>query len=118
MNAKVIEIRDRGTFVPALAVRLCSEVEQERYLLRRAGWSEESARGDETDGAEIGVMLYPLSGNKAHTDPYDWGGRTYPVIHQHLLVNWNDVEPGAVLDVEFLLGEVPAPKQSEAVTHG
>lgn len=118
MEAKMIEIRDRGTFVPAVAVRLCSSNDQEQYLLRRAGWSRESAAGDETDGAEVAVALYPLTGNKANTDPYNWGGRTYPVVHQHLIVNWNDIEPGAVVDVEFLLGEVSAPKQSEAVTHG
>ena len=116
MDAKMIEIRDRGTFVPALAVRLCSEHEQERYLLRRAGWSAEAAAGVETNGAEVAVALYPLTGHKAHTDPYDWGGRTYPVIHNHLLANWAGVEPGAVLDVEFLLGEVPAPKVSERFT--
>lgn len=117
MNAKLIEIRDRGTFVPALAVRLCSEVEQEQWLLRRAGWSDEAARG-EANGAETGVMLYPLTGNRAFCEPFGWGGRTYPIVHQHLIVNWNDIKPGDVIDVEFILGEVSTPKQSEKVTHG
>lgn len=39
MTAKTIEIRDRGTFVPALAIRLEPTNEADRYLLGRAGYS-------------------------------------------------------------------------------
>lgn len=114
-DAKVIEIRDRGTFVPAVAVRLTANTEAERYLLRRAGWSAESAAGV---GPNVGVMLYPLTGNRAYSEPYGWGGRTYPVVHQHLIDNWDAIDAGAVVDVEFILGETSAPKESERYTHG
>lgn len=38
MVSKIIEIRDSGTFIPALAIRLGSPNERERYLLSRSGF--------------------------------------------------------------------------------
>ena len=38
MTSKIIEIRDDGTFIPALAIRLGSPNERERHLLARSGF--------------------------------------------------------------------------------
>jgi len=114
MESKMIEIRDRGTFVPALAVRLCSYNQSDQYLLRRAGWSEEAIQGSDRSG----IMLYPLTGHTAHTDVYDWNGRTFQVVHNFLEENWLLVTPGMVVDVEYILGETAAPKPSECMTDG
>jgi len=114
MESKMIEIRDRGTFVPALAVKLSSDNQQEQWLLRRAGWSDEAANGF----AGSSIMLYPLTGHTAYTDVYDWSGRTFQVVHNFLEENWLLVTPGMVVDVEYILGETAAPKQSERVPHG
>lgn len=118
METKMIEIRDRGTFVPALAVKLSSSNQQEQFLLSRAGWSDEAIRGS----AETGIMLYPFNGYRAHTDVYDWearnGSRTFQVVHKFLEKNWLLVTPGMVVDVEFILGETAAPKLSERMTDG
>lgn len=46
MESKIIEIRDSGTFIPALAVRLGSSDERERYLLARSGFGLLACDGD------------------------------------------------------------------------
>ena len=84
MTCKTIEIRDRGTFVPALAVRLDPADERDRWLLSRAGFG---------------------------TDAADQRGYVLLIIE-----HFNSVENGAVVDVEYLLGERPEPKRSEAET--
>ena len=99
MEQKFVEIRDRGTFVPALAIRLSGD---DHYLARRAGYDSPL------------VILILLSLMKCAYDPYEWGGRTYPVAHNWLQEHFDEHENGAVVDVEFILGESNAPKRSEA----
>ena len=45
MDIKLLEIRDRNTFIPALAVRLRASNADELYLLRRAGYSKDAITG-------------------------------------------------------------------------
>ena len=112
MEAKTIEVRDRGTFVPVLAVRLDPAGEADRYLLARAGY------GTELIDQERYVILIRIEGKmEAHYDPIDWGSqtRTMPTAHQHLIDHWDEIESGGVIDVEFILGETDEPKRSEAL---
>jgi len=108
---RLIEIRDKGTFIPALAVFVQNEGSDEDYLLRRAGWAENS-----------GVYLLSLHGGKpCQFDPYEWGDRTYHIVHVELerqirLRGFHGIPQGAVFDVEFLLGEKDHPKISERET--
>lgn len=136
MEVKLIEIRDRNTFLPALAVSLDittdpehwvtghealareeARMERERYLLRRCGYSRERI---EPGTSEPYVVLTPLraDGSPCRYDEYGWGDRTYQITHQWLLNNWSTVCSGDVVDVEFILGEAQEPKQSEQITVG
>lgn len=108
MDAKVIEIRDRLTFIPALAVRLDPRNEHERYLLARAGFGISAYEQSQY------VELVWLNSGKSACDPYDWRDRTMKTAHQYLMEHWGDVRPGGVVDVQFILGETGAP----AVTEG
>lgn len=115
MIVKAIEIRDKGTFIPALAVKMVphsyeeatNQYEHERYLLRRAGYAFENPC----------VMLCRMDANggarQASYDPYDWGDRTFPVAHQYIIDHFDELESGAVVDVEFILKETAEPKKSE-----
>lgn len=50
-------------------------------------------------------------------DPYDWGqNRSRHFAHKWLIEHFDEIESGAVVDVEFILGETKKPKLSEAVT--
>ena len=75
------------------------------YLLRRCGYSCDDRPN---------VILTRLDGNgKATNDPSAWGGRTWPVAHRHIIERWHELADGDVVDVQFILGETPAPKVSE-----
>lgn len=105
MKAKALEIRDEGTFIPALAVDMQDDNEGQRYLLRRCGYP--------LDGRP-NVILTRLDGNgQATNDPYSWGGRTYPVAHNYIIEHWDELHDGDVVDVSFILGETTEKKISE-----
>ena len=105
MQVKALEIRDEGTFIPALAVDMNPAGEHQRYLLRRCGYS--------CDG-RANVILTRLDGNgRATNDPYEWSGRTWPIAHNYIIEHWEELHDGDVVDVSFILGETEKPKVSE-----
>jgi hypothetical protein len=100
IRTKTLEIRDRGTLIPALAIR----PDGQHWLEQRGGH----------DGSTL--ILMHLDSIEAHSDPYDWNlvfGRTMRVAHNWLIENWGLVEDGMVVDVEYILGEHPMPKDTE-----
>lgn len=125
MVSKIIEIRDSGTFIPALAVRLGSPKEAERYLLARAGFGRTME-----DQSEY-IVLCKINGGEpcaCHIDPFTWGQnpRTMFVAHMYLLNRHQELNAererhggfdalpqGAVIDVEFILGMRETAKTSE-----
>lgn len=107
MKAKGLELRDAGTFIPVLAVDMQPDNEGQRYLLRRCGYACD---------ARPNIVLTRLSGDgRATNDPYAWesGARTFPVAHEYIIEHWHELNDGAVVDVEYILGERATPKQSE-----
>ena len=104
MEIKLFEIRDAGTFIPAVAVKCQSEDEKEIYLLRRAGYGSGSTC----------VFLGRLATGGAEYDPYSWKcGRTMTVAHEYIEEHWSDLKTGDVVCVEHILGERDTPKPSE-----
>jgi len=118
MQTKLVEVRDRATFIACIAIKLGGDTNpDERYLLRRAGYSCEQLDGAE--GYEPYVLLTTLDGGRyCYYDPFDWGNRTLQTAHRWLIENWDLFISGSVLDVEFVLGEKPNPKLSERHTVG
>lgn len=115
---KLFEIRDRATFIPVVAVKMQSyldhrawagyiENEREAYLLMRAGYSEV--------GHALILITRADGGGKANYDAYDWcdGSRTFKIAHAYIEKNFDALESGAVIDVEFILGESKEEKLSE-----
>jgi len=104
LDIKLLEIRDKATFMPMFAFTTASDLSEQNYLLRRAGFSPDSDL----------VMFGYLEGNsKAEYDPYSWGDRTKKVAHDYIQNNWHKIKNGDVIDVEFILGETEKPKTSE-----
>lgn len=101
MNIKFVEIRDRHTFVPALAFQIHGD---DHYLARRAGFDSPM------------VCLVILATQRWAYDPWSWGNRTYHTAHLWLSKHWDEFESGGVVDVEFILGERATPKVSESGT--
>ena len=128
MIVKAFEIRDRGTFIPALAVLMRprhvanlgfitpadrDQHEAERYLLRRAGYNIE-------DPSECCVILCRMeaagTAHNATYDPYSWGQGTMNQAHMYIADHWSDLQSGQVIDVEFIRGVTAKPKVSERLT--
>jgi hypothetical protein len=110
MICKTIEIRDRATYIAALAIKLIPTNEADRYLLARSGY------GPDVTVQSTYVLLMGLAGglDKMTCDPYDWGdNRSRHVAHLWLIEHFDEIESGAVVDVEFILGETSGPKVSE-----
>jgi hypothetical protein len=114
MITKAFEIRDRATFIPVIAVKLEPACERDRYLLSRAGYGVSSLKQSEY------VLLAQINGGfgRVSSDPHDWGSsaRTYQVAHDYIIKHFDALESGAVIDVEFILGETTEAKLSEAET--
>ena len=109
MLVKTFEIRDSGTFMPMLAVRLTSDGnDNDKYLLRRAGLDRENS---------YHIALFNLCRGDGNLDPYNWPGapmvRTLSVAHKYLEEHFDELESGAVIDVQFILGESKEIKISE-----
>lgn len=108
IESKVLEIRDEGTFIGALAIRMLGVNLIQHYYLRRCGYP--------ADGSSI--MLMMLADGKATNDPYSWGElrmgpRTLPVAHNWIIDHYEDLKDGDVIDVQVILGETATPKLSE-----
>lgn len=99
MTTKLIEIRDRGTLIPALAILVSSE---DGPVMQRAGFGDTPM-----------VYLVALATQRCQYDPFAWGNRTMNTAHQYIEREWPMLRDGSVVDVEFLLGERDAPKVSE-----
>lgn len=118
METKVFEIRDRGTFIPALATRIrpsrCNmgadgaedqHLVSQNYLIRRGGWGYDSNN----------LVLVHLQTKDSEVDPFDWKprGGTMSQAHEYIEDHWDELSTGDVICLEFIRGERDAPKVSE-----
>ena len=100
MEVKLFEVRDRMTFIPAIAIKFTLN-ERESHLAGRVGM-----RGPFTFLARLSTMAFA-------DDPSFWNDRTMNTVHTELLKNWDTYASGDVIDVEYLLGETKEPKTCE-----
>ena len=108
MEIKCLEVRDAATFIPVLAVKLGGQTEAERFLLSRAGY------GRQPEQHESYILLSRLDGGTITYDPFKQGpSRTLQVAHQWIRENFNALESGDVVDVQYILKETAKPKVSE-----
>lgn len=112
MQIKLLEIRDKSTFIAVGAVRVLGDSDEQRFLLRRSGWGSA-----QIDGNDVQTYLFSLGDPERgiNYDPWGWGGRarTYQVAHKYINAHWEELVDGSVVDVEFILGETSTPKVSE-----
>ena len=104
MIVKVIELRDRLTFIPCIAIKLSPQKIEEAWLIQRAGY-----------GPSTPYVLFGRAdcGIPFQYDPSGFGDRTMTAAHQHIIENFDEIEHGGLVDVEFILGETEEPKTSE-----
>ena len=110
MIIKCVEIRDRLTCIPAIAIKMeAADLIEDRFLWRC---------GYPRDGSS--VVLMKLSDQDASSDPYGrrWGGtRTMPAALNWIIDHFDDVKHGGVVDVRVILGEATEPAVTEILRH-
>lgn len=107
LDSKVLEVRDSGTHIPVLAIRMMAKNGIQKYYIHgRCGYP--------SDGSCISVVsLDDCDGN---CDPYRWDNRTMANAHNYIYEHFDELSDGDVVDVEFILGEMPTKKVSERLT--
>lgn len=111
MVVKLFEIRDSKTFIPVMAIKLSGRTEAERYLISRTGFGK-------TPGEQQRfIILVRLIDQKGNYDPPQWNCRTMETAHKNIIGNWHNLESGAVIDVEYILGLAKFKKESERLTN-
>lgn len=110
MQTKILELRDKATFIPVVAIDMNPTSDsRELYLLRRAGYS--------CDAHPIILLTRADGGATAEYDPFSWSqSRTWRTAHLWITDHWRELDNGDVVDVEFILGETTERKLSERVT--
>lgn len=107
-SVKFFEIRDEATCIPVMAVKMVANNMGEDWLLRRGGFN--------LAGGFMPVQLTWLIRGESHFDPFRWGNtgvRTIKTAHQYITDNFDQLVTGAVIDVQFILGETSKPKISD-----
>ncbi|MCH5165626.1 MAG: hypothetical protein J1G01_04425 [Clostridiales bacterium] len=103
MELKLIEIRDRGTTIAALAIKMSPEREGDIHFLRRSGFGIDSSL----------VYLIKVEGQEAHYDAFQWRNRTMHEAHRYIQQHFDELKDCDLVDVEYILGESNKPKTSE-----
>jgi hypothetical protein len=87
MKGVILELRDRATFIPVLALRLEPESEEQRFLICRAGFPEVPE--------DRSIALFNLNcGSRVEYDPFAWGDRTFHFSHLHIIENFDSLKDG------------------------
>lgn len=115
MIAKTFEVRDDGTFIPVMAIKLMPGSEAERYLLARAGYGNIPRR--QAEYVVVVTLDPPL---RAEYDPWEWNNGSRTMLNAHLWIrdHFDDLPSGSVVDVEYIMGITTAPKMPEAMEYG
>jgi hypothetical protein len=89
----------------ALEIPMESEHPAEHYLFNRAGYNYKGG---------VSILLMHLQTGEIQSDPGSWQyDGCMSTAHNYIIENFTDLEPGAVIDAEYLRGETQEPKQSE-----
>ena len=108
MEVKTFEILDRSTSFPAMVVHIVSNIYKDNWLLARAGY------GSPEHQKEYFLWLTIEEPYNLVVVPSDHDyGRTKMAAHAYISEHWKELHTGAVIDVEFILGETKTQKPSE-----
>jgi len=112
---------DRDTFIPVIATKLTPdsrwrmgselpELEAEKFLLECAGYR---------DGRQY-ILISKIEGGSCISNytPFGWDkkdGRTMFCAHEFIEQNFDSLESGEVIDVEYLLRETKVKKGTQRI---
>jgi hypothetical protein len=109
METKLFELRDRVTMIPIMATRLEAANEQEAWILGNSGFGV----GRQSHMKYI-MMGELIGGGRVWTsDPFKQPIEELRQAHMYILEHFDDLEHGAVIDLEYIRGERDTPSKSD-----
>ena len=108
IEAKLIEIRDALTFIPAMCFKVMGTEEADRYLIASAGYGKE-----DIEQYQRYTFLIRLNDLECKYDPNHWGDRTMFNAHKYVEDYYELIDSGDVIDVEYILQEKSTVKASQ-----
>ena len=109
-TVKLFEVRDQGTFMPVMALKMHAESAPESWLMARAGY------GPDAMSHQDYVLFAPIDGSAIGEINYNWSkwdSRTRLQAHRFIEEHWDELKSGDVVDVEYILGKTAEPARSE-----
>lgn len=106
---KFFEVRDKATTASVMCIQmdlmkvLYTQGERSVRIASRAGYAFNPTC----------ILFHPMAHDKIKYDPCEWGDRTYQVAHDYIIKNWETLESGDIVDVEYILGERDKPKTTD-----
>lgn len=106
---KFFELRDKGTCISLMAMRLHAGNSKERWLLSRAGYGSTYELQSEY------VMIANVDGGtfKMTFNPLEWESETMRIAHMYIRKNFDRLELGQVVDVQWIMNETPEQCESD-----
>jgi hypothetical protein len=110
MTIKMLEIRDRATTIPVIAIKTDAANNTEKSFFDCAGYDK------------FNVIVIKMAGKaQCTTCFFDWArpdwiglsGRTMYEAHRYIDAHFDEIPDKSVVDIEHILGETKEPKQSE-----
>jgi hypothetical protein len=105
IDIKFFEVRDIATRIPVICIKTDSSkfTGKEKALLATTGFSGPF------------VFLIRLSDLETKYDPTHWKpcSRTMSTAHRYIIDKWENLDPGQVIDVRYILGEENQPCLSD-----
>jgi hypothetical protein len=105
-NIKMVEIRDRATCIPAFAILMLPENQDEVSLMRQTGY------GFSHPCVMLVSIEAPWHSARSSDEWQERSVRTMAIAHKYIEDNFSNISECQVIDVEFILGEVDAPCKS------
>lgn len=109
MEVKTFEVRDSMTCISALAIKAGARDEAERWLWSRAGFGESAKE----QSCYVLVANIDSGTGKLTCDPWAQRSGTMREAHTYIDAHFDELENGAVVDVEYIRGDTDAPKISD-----
>lgn len=110
----LFEVRDRGTCMKVLALKPSGFTEADNWLWGQAGYSSKP----ETQAHYVIAIDISDPPGIVQYDPYAWDNRTMRHAHAYIREHWDELQSGAVIDVQYIRGETTEPKPSDRMRTG
>jgi len=108
MESKLFELRAPATCMPIMAIRLDAENMAEAWLLGRSGYGLRPSDWQEY------IFVFPIEREgKAVTDPFKQDCEELRIAHLYIGEHFDELEHGAVIDVDYIQGKTDHPKKSD-----